>query len=513
MMNCLKLGGVFRAEFRDTKGRLIGVRTMRNGIPNGARDKVLETMFRSDTQIGTWFMGLIDNASFVALGNTDTMPVHAGWIENTDYTETVRQTWQLDAASLQTLASSTPALFNINAGVTLRGLFVTSSNVKGGVTGILWATGEFDEGSIVLTAGAAVSITYTLLAEDALAPAAPTTFTPALGDGQWWGSDPRVSPDAGTNAFDSFTPSAGNPVAYMFRTRRAGTISKIGHRVGNIVTGTYDVRIEGVDDTNGQNDGVLISAGAIATAHAVTSPGDDNSWQTAVLDTPTAVTAGKLIAVVFAFNSGSHQIQVVDEVLRQSGFPYIMAPGGVVTARVPTIALEYDDGRYNQIPGCYPWSDITSPSWDNADTPDERAIKIKPSRSVKILGFWIDYKALVAGANVDFVLYDTDGIAVLETVSHDGNVEPTPGTTHGTRIFMFTKEHTLTKGLTYRLSVKPTTGNNVRVGLRDVANVLVAAAAPGGADFGLSTRTDAGAWTDIDTQRINAGLYVTEIGD
>jgi len=510
-VNSMYMGGYFEAVFTDPKGKVIGKRKCFNGITNEARDSILNTMFRSATQEATWFMGIIDNAAFTALGNTDTMASHPGWAETVAYDEAVRQTWVTVASSLQAIESLTPALFSFNAALTIQGLFITSSNVKGGGVGTLWATAEFDEGSIALTAGSAVSITYKLLAEDGLAPATGVeSFTQALGSGQWWGSTPRVSFDSGANFLDFSSVSGGSQYEMVFRIRRSGTVSKIGYLLGNVATGDITVRIEGIDLTDGQADGVLVATGAEATQSLV-SPADDNVWKTTTLDTPVALTQGQLVAVVITHVSGaSHQIASLDEILRQSGYPYIVTVGSLLS-RAPLIAIEYSDGLYNEIPGCFPWSDVTSPSWDMNDTPDERAMKIKPTKSVKIIGFWVDFKHVIPG-DVDFVLYDTNGTTVLETVTHDAQSEVTPGATLGTRVFMFTKEHTLTKGLVYRLSVKPLSANNCRIGVRDVDSVAVAAAAPGGADFGLSTRVDAGAWTDTDLQRINAGLYVTELG-
>jgi len=509
-MRNMYMGGYFELVFHDAQGRLLGTRRCSNGITNGGRDLVLNTMFRSATQIPTWSIGIIDNASFVALGNTDTMGSHSGWIENTDYDESTRQTWVTVAAALQAIESASAALFTFNASVTIQGLFITSSNTKSGVDGTLWATAEFDEGSIALTAGATVSIIYKLLAEDGLAPVTSAeTFSLSLGGGQWWGSTPRITFDAGSNFYDFNSITAGNEMAFVFRVRRGGTLSKIGWRAGNISTGSLQLSIEGVDLTDGFPDGTLIAAGATATVSLV-SPADDDTWITTALDTPVAVTQGQLIAVVFAHVSGaSHLIASLDENLRQSGFPYTVGSVPSLITRSPIIALEYSDGAYAPLPGCFPWSGVTSPQWDSADVPDERGMKIKPTRSVKIIGFWIDFRMVVIG-DVEFVLYDTDGVAVLETITHDAQLEPTPGTTMGSRIFMFTQEHTLSKGQTYRLSVKPLTTNDVRIGLRDVASVAVAAAAPGGIDFGYSTRTDGGAWTDTDLQRPNAGLFVTE---
>ena len=52
--------------------------------------------------LAPWHAGLIDNASFTGIDDTDTMSSHTGWIVNTDYSESVRQQLNFSAAAART---------------------------------------------------------------------------------------------------------------------------------------------------------------------------------------------------------------------------------------------------------------------------------------------------------------------------------------------------------------------------------------------------------------------------
>jgi hypothetical protein len=124
-------------------GKVIGEYDLPNGITDVGMNKLLDVMFHADAQITTWYIGLINNAGFSALNNADTMGSHAGWAESTDYDEANRVTWQENAASARSITNTTTADFTMNTTVTIKGIFVTSDNTKGGTTGTLWSTAAF----------------------------------------------------------------------------------------------------------------------------------------------------------------------------------------------------------------------------------------------------------------------------------------------------------------------------------------------------------------------------------
>ena len=158
----LKLKGRFDVKIFDKHGKLKKKLTAHNGIVNIGKDTILGVMFNAATQITSWFMGLLDNSPAPTLADTDTMASHSGWAENTNYDEATRPAWPEDAPASQQITNSTAAVFTMNATVTIAGFFLTSDNVKGGATGVLWSTALFDGGAQAVIATDVIEVTYTL---------------------------------------------------------------------------------------------------------------------------------------------------------------------------------------------------------------------------------------------------------------------------------------------------------------------------------------------------------------
>lgn len=156
------LNGWFVVEHRDVEGNLKGVYDFPNGIVDEGLNKLLDVMFHADTQLTTWYIGLVDNSGFSAFADADTLSSHAGWAESTSYTEANRVTWNEDAAASRSISNTTTADFSVNATGNLKGIFVSSNNVKStGNTGTLWSTAAFS--SVVATAnGDTLKVTYTV---------------------------------------------------------------------------------------------------------------------------------------------------------------------------------------------------------------------------------------------------------------------------------------------------------------------------------------------------------------
>jgi hypothetical protein len=158
----MNLKGKFQVEHRDAEGTLKGLYDFPNGIVDEGLDHILNTQFHGTSQITTWYIGLVDNATWSAFADADTLASHAGWSEFTDYSEGNRVTWQEDAASSRSITNTTTADYTINATGNAKGIFVSSNNVKStGNTGTLWATAAFS--SVVAVAnGDTLKVTYTV---------------------------------------------------------------------------------------------------------------------------------------------------------------------------------------------------------------------------------------------------------------------------------------------------------------------------------------------------------------
>jgi hypothetical protein len=168
--NFLAKIGQVASDFRPA-GKFL-VEHIRNGVviasflvPNGITDvglnHILNTEFDAGTQVTTWYIGLVDNASFSAFATADTMASHAGWLEATGYSESVRQTWGAGAASARSITNATAATFSINGSATLKGVFITTNSTKSGTTGTLWSTAAFASTVSVIN-GDSMKITYTV---------------------------------------------------------------------------------------------------------------------------------------------------------------------------------------------------------------------------------------------------------------------------------------------------------------------------------------------------------------
>lgn len=141
----LQLHGRWFWERRTAKGLLVAKGIIHNGIATGGINDAFEAVFRSGTQRTAWYASLIDGLNFDELASGDTMASHAGWQESTDYTQATRVQWSPGAAAAGKLINSSAMRFTMNAAKTIVGFFLCSVSTKGGTTGILWSTGEFDQ--------------------------------------------------------------------------------------------------------------------------------------------------------------------------------------------------------------------------------------------------------------------------------------------------------------------------------------------------------------------------------
>ena len=140
---------------------LIGVHNTTNGIVDVGLNHLLDVTFDNAAGTATWLMGLVDNSGFTAFADADTMASHTGWNEFTTYSEATRPIWNPDPASARSISNGTSTDFNITGSGTMKGIFITSNNVKSGTTGILLATAAFAS-TIAVSNGDILKITYTI---------------------------------------------------------------------------------------------------------------------------------------------------------------------------------------------------------------------------------------------------------------------------------------------------------------------------------------------------------------
>lgn len=162
----LPVGGVavrgrFRWQIVDANGRVTDSGLFNNAAVTAGLNYLLEAGFRGGTQVTTWYVSLINASGYSAIAAADTMSSHAGWAEWTGYNEANRQTWSPGAASSGSVVNATVMTFTNSSGsaVSVKGMFVTSSNTKGGTTGTLWAT-AVDDTARTLANGSTFQVIY-----------------------------------------------------------------------------------------------------------------------------------------------------------------------------------------------------------------------------------------------------------------------------------------------------------------------------------------------------------------
>lgn len=134
--------------------------SIHNLITTVGKNNILDNHFTGSAYTATWFVGLIDNASFTALATADTMASHAGWIEFVGYSNSTRIAPSWATAAAGSKAFATPVSYSITAGATLNGGFINSVSTKSGTTGVLCSEGSFAATRIVAN-GDTLNVSYT----------------------------------------------------------------------------------------------------------------------------------------------------------------------------------------------------------------------------------------------------------------------------------------------------------------------------------------------------------------
>jgi len=157
----LAIKNIWTINCYDSNGSLKWGETKKNLVTTEGLDHILSTTFKGGTQITAWYVGL-KNAGSVSAG--DTMSSHAGWTEDVNYSQSVRQTLTLGAvASASVDNTANKAIYSINATSTIAGAFITSNNTKSGTSGTLYGVVDFSSARSVIS-GDTLEVTVTLTA-------------------------------------------------------------------------------------------------------------------------------------------------------------------------------------------------------------------------------------------------------------------------------------------------------------------------------------------------------------
>tara|TARA_Y100000296_G_C5119058_1_gene229374 strand:- start:393 stop:950 length:558 start_codon:yes stop_codon:yes gene_type:complete len=133
-----------------------------NLIVNVGLQDLLTKYLQGSAYTAAWYVGIKEAGTAVA---ADTMASHSSWVENVDYTESVRQTLTLGTATTADPSSvdnsSNKATFSINDTATIAGAFMVTDSTKSGTSGTLYGVVDFGSTRSVIS-GDTLEITVTL---------------------------------------------------------------------------------------------------------------------------------------------------------------------------------------------------------------------------------------------------------------------------------------------------------------------------------------------------------------
>ena len=160
-------GGVYAIECYDSEGNLKWREETHNLVVNVGLQDMNAQYLKGSSYTATWYIGLITGpGSGVTIAAADTMSSHAGWSENTSYSNATRPTATFGTATTANPSvntnSASPAQFNINGTATIAGAFLSSNSTKSGTTGTLFSASKFTSpGDRAVSSGDTLNVTYT----------------------------------------------------------------------------------------------------------------------------------------------------------------------------------------------------------------------------------------------------------------------------------------------------------------------------------------------------------------
>jgi hypothetical protein len=159
--------GVYTLQCFDKDGNLKWEHSSHNLVVNVGLQDMNTKYFTGSSYTAAWYIGLITGpgaSTTIAAGNT--MSSHAGWNEDTTYSNATRPAATFGTATTadpsEITNSLSPASFSINGTAVIAGAFLTSNSTKGGTTGILFSASDFTSpGDRSVVSGDTLNVTYT----------------------------------------------------------------------------------------------------------------------------------------------------------------------------------------------------------------------------------------------------------------------------------------------------------------------------------------------------------------
>jgi hypothetical protein len=334
---------------------------------------------------------------------------------------------------------------------------------------------------------------------------------------------PRGLYDLNTDTLsNSHMNDATDNIAWVIQITKAGTLEQIHCRTAT-VGGDQTLRVSFQElDANGKPDGTDVEWRDVAVLAAedktiiqsgiITDDGTDTGVKR-------VVAVGDRFAVVFAMPAWTTSTLQLGYMIRDSDeygecYPLFANSPPTFTHLFGDIvgAVEYDDATFGYIPNMMIFSSTTSVTIDDADTPDEYALKIQVPFSCRVSGVWM--KGGSGSVNSSFItLYSAGGSTLKGPITAS---DKTFGSNAHTKIYNYNFDTPLelTANTVYRISWKPPASPAAKIfWYYSFPDAAMRETMSNGLNMEMSSRVDSGAWTDSDTDMPVGGFIIDQVDD
>ncbi len=343
-------------------------------------------------------------------------------------------------------------------------------------------------------------------------------------DARAWGASDRLA------YAQILLDAAGEKVGWVLKMPFAGTIARIGIRIGAVTSAqSLDVRLEMVSATTGLPTGTLW---AVNTSGALASPTAD-TWFWVTLTAEATVAIGDVIAVVVQFTSTTGNLEVTSSYFsgtlpklgHEGGLPYLVAwttgawlKQAAAAAGAMNVAIELDNGQRPYVSTVPAAGTSLINTWGPAADYNEKGNKFILPFPCKVSGAMVRIHG--AGAFFDIALYSSADVQLARLFTQDSDWQSPATTTQEPAVpFFFSSEVTLNAYEMYRLIVSPNVSSSpINVEEIELDSPETLQAMPGGLSFRKTERRDDsstgagpfGAW-DIDPANAKRRMFVYPI--
>ncbi len=316
-------------------------------------------------------------------------------------------------------------------------------------------------------------------------------------------------------------------IEWIIQAKEAATITKLGFTYG-VRAGTpptYRISFQGVDVGvgNGFSDGT-VKGGGTPASQTFTPPADtswDGTWQWITLANAYTCTRGELLSIVIDYSSGtiaagnsSTFATDISQLNQRVTIPYVIQNNAGVRTKIENSPV-YGYASAGQVYG-FPLKSTTQTQYSSDSTPDEYAAKFNfPAtwwNSNTIRGVRWFGRTAASGKTIKVQLYT--GTTVLQTITLPSDLNTQVSSLHRSFEIFFTEAtlSILSAGGDFRIGFQAqNTVSNWAVLTMDFNSSSEELALDGMELCTLSTRTDAGAWTDDATRRVPLEIIFGDI--